>query len=171
MAKMNPLALGIYAATGKLIGKLPVKGTSEVALNVAREGIVLLKNDGVLPLKEKKIALFGAGSKDNAVCGTGSGYAFSPYTVSVYDGLIKQGYEITSSLWLNNYDKKKKEIEKNDKTLTFLDKRFSGITVYFDIEEIKQEELNEDKQSEEEIYVLKRNAGETNDRKADKGDY
>ena len=171
MAKMNPLALGIYAATGKLIGKLPVKGTSEVALNVAREGIVLLKNDGILPIKDKKLALFGAGSKDSAVCGTGSGYAFSPYTVSVYDGLIKQGYVITSSLWLNNYDKKKKEIEKNDKTLTFLDKRFSGITVYFDVEEIKQEELNEAKQSDAALYVIKRNAGETSDRKAVKGDY
>lgn len=171
MAKMNLLSVGAYALTGKLFGKLPVSGTEKVALKVAQEGIVLLKNNGVLPIKDKSIALFGAGSKDSVVCGTGSGYAFSPYTVSIYDGLIKAGYEISSNLWLNNYDKKRKLIEKNDKELSFLDKRFSGKSTYFEVDVINDEELNEAKKSKIALYVIKRNAGESSDRKAEKGDY
>ena len=171
MARMNVLQLGVYAATGKLLGKLPVKGNVEVALRAAEEGIVLLKNDGVLPLKPQSVALFGAGSRDTAVCGTGSGYAFSPYTVSVSDGLKKAGYQIVSDLWLNNYDKKKKEIEKKDKSLTFLDKRFSGRTAYFDVDVLTEEEIAGASAASVAFYVIKRNTGEGFDRKPEKGDY
>lgn len=34
----------------------------QLAREVAAEGMVLLKNEGVLPLQNKKIALFGAGA-------------------------------------------------------------------------------------------------------------
>lgn len=171
MAKMNLLQIGAYSLTGKLIGKLPIQGTTDVALKAAEEGIVLLKNNGILPLKKDKVALFGCGSKDTSVCGTGSGYAFSPYTMSVYDGLVDNGYEITSSLWLKNYDLHKKEIEKKDKSLSFLDKRFSGITPYFDVEVISDEELQDAKGADIAFYVIKRNTGEGFDRKPEKGDY
>ena len=42
---------------------------SELSLEVACEGIVLLENNGVLPLQCKKIALYGAGARhtQNAV--------------------------------------------------------------------------------------------------------
>lgn len=171
MAKMNPFQLGIYMASGKMIGKVPFSENPKVALEIAREGIVLLKNDGVLPLAAQNIALFGAGSKDTSLCGTGSGYSFSPYTVSIYEGLVKASYKITSDLWLNNYDKKKKEIEKNDKSLTFLDKRFSGRTAYFDVDVLKKEEIDTAFGSDVAFYLIKRNTGEGFDRKAEKGDY
>lgn len=35
----------------------------QLAREVAAEGMVLLKNEGVLPLQNKKIALFGAGAR------------------------------------------------------------------------------------------------------------
>ncbi|MCR5229318.1 MAG: glycoside hydrolase family 3 C-terminal domain-containing protein [Solobacterium sp.] len=171
MAKMNPLAVGTYMLTGKLIGKLPFRENSETALRIAQEGIVLLKNDGVLPLKTGKLALFGAGSTDTSVCGTGSGYAFSPYTVSVYQGLKDAGYEITSDLWIKNYGRYKKESEKKGKKLTVLDKRFSGMTPYFDVAEITEEEVRAASSAETAVYVIKRNTGEGFDRKAEKGDY
>lgn len=170
MAKMNPLQVGLYMATGKLLGKLPIKGTNEVALKIAQEGIVLLKNDGVLPIKEESLALFGAGSKDTTICGTGSGYAFSPYTVSIYDGLVKAGYDITSNFWLNNYDSFKKHY-KGDKKLSLLDVRFSGITPCFDVKVLTQEEIDEAKSSDIALYVIKRNTGENFDRTATAGDY
>ena len=91
--------------------------------------------------------------------------------MSIYDGLIDAGYEITSKLWLDNYDKYKKEIEKKDKKLTFIDKRFSGVTPYFDVNEISQEELDSAISSTIACYVIKRNTGEGFDRKAEKGDY
>ena len=171
MAKMNPLQLGFYAATGKLVGKLPIPENAEIARKAASEGIVLLENDGILPIAPVRAALYGAGSMDTAFCGTGSGYAFSPYTVSVYQGLRDAGFEITTSLWLQNYEKKRKEAAKNDKKLTFLDKRFSGITPYFDVDLITKEELEAAMGSDVAFYVIKRNAGETADREAVKGDY
>lgn len=171
MAKMNLLTVGVYAATGKLLGSLPVKENAEVARKIAEEGIVLLKNDGILPMDPCNVALYGAGSRDTAVCGTGSGYAFSPYTVSVYDGLVNAGFKVTSDLWLNNYEKKGKEAAKNDKSLGFLDIRFSGRSVYFDVDVLKKEEIDSAYGSDVAFYVIKRNTGEGFDRKPEKGDY
>lgn len=57
------------------------------ARTIAADGIVLLKNkNGVLPLQEKKVALYGAGASETIVCGTGSGYVMAPHTVSVREG-------------------------------------------------------------------------------------
>ena len=171
MAKMNLLQVGAYALTGKMIGKLPITENADVALKAAEEGIVLLKNEGVLPLKEDKAGLFGCGSSDTAVCGTGSGYAFSPYTYTVEKGLREEGFTITSDLWLKDYEAYRKQEEKKDKKLSFLDKRFSGMTPYFDVPLINEEELSAAATCENAIYVIKRNAGETYDRTATKGDY
>jgi beta-glucosidase len=49
---------------------------NELALETARQGIVLLKNDGVLPLeagKELKIAVIGGHAQEGVISGTGSG--------------------------------------------------------------------------------------------------
>lgn len=45
----------------------------KLAYKAAVEGIVLLENDGSLPLKAGKIALYGAGAKKTIKGGTGSG--------------------------------------------------------------------------------------------------
>ena len=45
----------------------------ELAREAAREGIVLLKNEGMLPLKCKKLALYGSGARQTVAGGTGSG--------------------------------------------------------------------------------------------------
>lgn len=168
---MNVFQIGAYALTGRLFGKLPVKESAIIARKAAEEGIVLLKNNGVLPLLEKDVALFGSGSTDTSVCGTGSGYAFSPYTISVAAGLLKVGLNVTSSLWMEHYHAKKQKVEKNDKSLSFLDKRFSGITPYFEVDVITAEEIESAKKSEVAIYVIRRNTGEGYDRTATKGDY
>ena len=104
---MNIFRLGKYMLTGKSTGKLPIDGCSDVSLRAAEEGIVLLKNDGVLPLKQNGVALFGCGASDTTVCGTGSGYAFAPYNVTIEEGLRKEGLTICSELWLKNYEKYK----------------------------------------------------------------
>lgn len=79
---------GYYILTGKQIGTLPFPETAKTAREVAAEGMVLLRNDGILPFQGKKLALFGAGASDTIACGTGSGYAFSPYRISVLQGLL-----------------------------------------------------------------------------------
>ena len=49
-----------------------------VARKAAADGIVLLKNDGVLPMeKGSKVALFGSGAGQTIKGGTGSGVLYS----------------------------------------------------------------------------------------------
>ncbi|MGX9394138.1 beta-glucosidase (plasmid) [Nitrobacteraceae bacterium UC4446_H13] len=64
---------------------------NEIALEIARQGIVLLKNDGVLPLatgRPLKIAVIGGHAQEGIIAGTGSG-AVNP--VGGYAGVIKIG--------------------------------------------------------------------------------
>lgn len=164
------LGPAVYMATGKLIGSLPISRTAQIARQVAAEGMVLLKNDGTLPLKTKKVALFGAGAEDTAVCGTGSGFAFSPYIVNVRQGLENAGLEITSSQWLKNYQAIKKQGEKKNK-ISLMDKRFSGIRCLAEEQAITPNDLEQSKAADTAIYVIRRNTGENFDRKPEKGDY
>ncbi|BDD01186.1 glycoside hydrolase family 3 protein [Persicobacter psychrovividus] len=63
------------------------KAHQEVALNIAKEGIVLLKNDGILPLKKnkyKQIAVLGPNAKEAVLGGYTIGDAKG---ISILDGL------------------------------------------------------------------------------------
>lgn len=60
-----------------------------VALELARQGAVLLKNEGqLLPVKKGKILVMGPNS-DRVPTGGGSGFVHPYSTVSLYEGLIK----------------------------------------------------------------------------------
>ena len=63
---------------------------------VAREGIVLLKNQGeTLPLMGKRsVALLGVASYDTQPGGSGSGYVYRKYKVTIADGLENAGYAL-----------------------------------------------------------------------------
>lgn len=167
---MNIFGPAIYMATGKLPGRLPVPDGARIAYELAANGMVLLKNDGVLPMKPGKIALFGGGAEYTSFCGTGSGFAFSPYTVSVRQGLERAGFEITSGKWLKKYSALQKQAEKTAK-LTMLEKRFSGIQPAAPDPVITEDELSASSRANTAVYVLRRNTCENFDRKAEKGDY
>ena len=63
-----------------------------VSRRAAREGMVLLENDGTLPLKRgAKLALFGIGARHTIKGGTGSGDVNSRDTLSVDAGLRAAG--------------------------------------------------------------------------------
>ena len=75
-----------------------------VARKAAADGIVLLKNDGVLPLeKGSKVALFGSGAGQTIKGGTGSGDVNEREVVSIYQGLVNAGFEVTSSSWVEDF--------------------------------------------------------------------
>ena len=61
---------------------------------IAEEGIVLLKNEGALPLgeQEKKVTVFGKNSVDLVYGGTGSGDAAKKDSKTVYDSLEAAGF-------------------------------------------------------------------------------
>ncbi len=76
--------------------------TAEVALDVARGGIVLLKNEaGLLPLevgKIKKLAVLGQHAHPAVIGGGGSSYTPPNHTISVLDGLkqvVGDGVQVT----------------------------------------------------------------------------
>lgn len=65
--------------------------SAQIALNVAREGIVLLKNDAAfLPLKldqQKSLVVLGANADPGVPAGGGSSYTTPLHTVSLVEGL------------------------------------------------------------------------------------
>src|SRR3954468_829164 len=69
----------IYAVGVDAWDDLPPAPDRDVALETARQGIVLLKNDGVLPLAEPaRIAVIGGYAQFGVVTGTGSSAVIPP---------------------------------------------------------------------------------------------
>ena len=155
--------------TGK-VGNLPFPENAPLVRDVAAEGMVLLENDGVLPLKNKKVALYGVGAFDTYTCGTGSGYVSGPYSVSIYDGFKNAGFEITTEAWLkeqvNNYAQEKK----NHKA-SFIEKIWGGEAIKSKEPELTDSDLSVASGSDTAVYVIHRNTGENFDRKEEKGDW
>ena len=83
------------------------KAHAAITRQSATEGIVLLKNNGVLPWKDgaiKTVSLFGENSYDFLSGGTGSGCVHPPYVVDMLEGLKNAG--ISSSPTLTNIYRK-----------------------------------------------------------------
>ena len=72
-----------------------------LARRAAAEGIVLLKNDGVLPLQTRKIALYGPGSRMTVKGGSGSGDVHERHSVTIEEGLKNAGFEFPTIRWMD----------------------------------------------------------------------
>ena len=96
----------LFATTNPDISKREERNMNR-ARKVASQGMVLLENNGVLPLKKevKSIALFGNGARRTIKGGTGSGDVNSRFVVTVEQGLEDAGFTITTKGWMDAYDK------------------------------------------------------------------
>lgn len=155
----------------------------ELSRVAAREGFVLLKNDNkALPLKNKKIALYGMGARLTVKGGLGSGSVEERYSVNIEDGLKNAGFEITTEKWLDDYDSVYSStyqeyhdmVEDKVKDLVnpmeIIPIAHSYVYRYPSGRLVTKEDI-ENSNTDTAIYVLMRQAGECNDRKLEKGDY
>ena len=99
---------------------------AKVTRQSSTEGMVLLKNNGVLPIRDlKTVALFGVNSYDFLSGGLGSGCVNVPYVVDMVQGLKNIGVKTTPLLTeiYQNYVKYAKAKLKADKNpmMWFLD--------------------------------------------------
>ena len=77
-----------------------------LARQAAAEGIVLLKNDNVLPLAARKVALYGPGSRMTVKGGSGSGDVRERHSVTIEEGLKKAGFTFPTTLWMDRFQAK-----------------------------------------------------------------
>lgn len=153
----------------------------ELSRKLAGECVVLLKNEGVLPLERKgKIALFGNGARKTIKGGTGSGDVNSRTVINIEQGLTEAGFEITTSGWLDRYDSRWEAVTADHREQIMREAKEKGvppIVMEFDDPlkgiapvEITQEDIRMS-QTDTAVYVIARNSGEGADRFCEKGDY
>ena len=149
-----------------------LEGHGKLVRKAAAEGIVLLENNGVLPLKGvKKVALYGVGSYDFIAGGTGSGNVNKKYVRNVAEGLKVNGFEVDQDIrdWYESYIPFAKKTAKNNKegqTAVLL-----GEDVIPEMA-VSRDFINKKVNATDiAILTISRNAGEGGDRKAKDGDW
>lgn len=154
-----------------------------LARRIAAEGIVLLKNDEVLPLSNKKIAIYGPGSRMTVKGGSGSGDVQERHSVTIEEGLLNAGFVFPTTLWMDHFKDKydadvaawRVDVEEKIKgfspiqTMKMFDVIHENPMPYPACTPVLEDELTD--QTDTAIYVLSRQAGEGRDRRVEKGDY
>ena len=154
-----------------------------LARQAAAEGIVLLKNDNVLPLTTRSVALYGPGSRMTVKGGSGSGDVRERHSVTIEEGLKNAGFTFPSALWMDRFKEKydadvsawrngvEEQIKKYNPIQTMQMFLFIGEhpMPYPACTPIQEDELIDE--TDTAIYVLSRQAGEGKDRRVEKGDY
>jgi len=151
----------------------------QVAYEAACECMVLLKNDGCLPFSSHKIALYGAGATKTIKGGTGSGEVNERHSVTIAEGMIDRGIELTTKKWLTAYEDfyiqaQKAEMEERKKRINLLKPNTFMELIACNFRApagpaITQADV-EESHTDHCVYVVSRQAGEGGDRKAEKGD-
>ena len=155
------------------------KDNLKIAYQAACEGIVLLKNEGALPLITKKVALYGSGVTRTIKGGTGSGEVNERHSVTILEGMQDRGFTVTSRKWLEDFESSMEPArqayrEEKRKRLNIFKPR-SVMDMLFENfrtpagRSITPEDVQHSN-TDSCIYVVSRQAGEGGDRKAEKGD-
>lgn len=171
----------LYARSSQEISEREIRNM-ERSRRIAGQGMVLLKNDGVLPLKGevKKIALFGNGARRTVKGGTGSGDVNSRFVINIEQGLEEGGYQITTKQWMNRYDQIIEEAREQYFQGIRDSMKVNGQAAIMELFTDPFREPSvipvsdadvETTKADVAIYVISRNSGEGKDRKPVPGDY
>ena len=156
----------------KYSNKPDLAGHAKLVRSATPEGLVLLENNGVLPLKDvKKVALYGVGSYDFIAGGTGSGNVNKAYVRNVADGLRVNGFEVNGNIenWYKQYIALKKTEAANNSAGGLM--AMLGDAVIPEMEVSRSYFQKMEKATDIAIFTISRNAGEGGDRKATDGDW
>jgi len=157
----------------KYSNKPNLKAHAKLVHEATAEGMVLLENNGVLPLQNvKKVALYGTGSYDFIAGGTGSGNVNKAYVRNVAEGLKANGFDVDADIqtWYEQYIAYSKTKLRNNAA-------DNGLGILLGDPVVPEMEISRafiaKKQPVTDIAVLtiSRNAGEGDDRKAADGDW
>lgn len=169
-----------YASTSPEIEQREIDHAA-LSRELAGECMVLLENDGALPLTEcKKIALYGSGVRNTVKGGTGSGDVNTRENINIEEGFEHAGFQVTSKGWLDRQDalieKSKKEYARwAEKTAE--ERGINTFVVQFDTPykepapALISEQDCRDSDTDCAVYVISRNSGEGADRYCKEGDY
>ena len=148
----------------KYSNKPDLKAHAAVAREAAGEAMVLLRNEGALPLKgNEKVALYGVSALDFVAGGTGSGDVNKAYVVNMEDAMKNAGFTLDKGL--SDYYKAFISYDKAQQALAgavnnwFSRRKLAEIAIPSNAIE------NEAKANDVAVIVLGRNAGEGADRR------
>ena len=149
---------------------------------LAPQGMVLLENNGALPLTGKpgKIALYGNGARRTIKGGTGSGDVNSRETVNIEQGLEDAGFSILTKDWIDRdcqsfHEAEAAYFEKirqafSEKGLGAFADLFENPFIAPPIIPVEEQDLFPD-ETETAVFVISRNSGEGKDRNTLPGEY
>ncbi len=153
---------------------------SAIARMAAAQGMVLLENDGTLPLADNAcVALYGGGARYTIKGGTGSGSVNSRKPTDIDTGLRRAGLRIMTDDWLDEYDRLYRAAREQ------WEKDIYAMSVPGDFNSLYRAHASNPlpmpagplvtdgnkADTDTAIYVISRVSGEGADRKAAKGDY
>lgn len=150
---------------------------ARVSYEAALEGIVLLENDGTLPIVPGKVALYGAGAGMTIKGGTGSGEVNERHAVSILEGMEAAGFTVTTKSWIERYEEEYRRGEEEyaaefRRRMLKLDVvNMMGTPYQYPFgDPVTIEDINES-DTDTCIYVIARQAGESADRKLKNFEY
>ena len=167
LAVLLTVSLGSGALAASLSPDVSEREIQNAAVSqyIATQGMVLLENDGALPIaKSGPIALFGGGAVETIKGGTGSGDVYQRDYVTVWEGFENAGYEIVTEDYLNAYEAAYIEAQNGASG-----GMFSAAVQPDDIDVTPY--LGAADKADTALYVIARNSGEGADRSAVKLDY
>lgn len=170
----------IYAAKDPGITRREIDHLA-LSRTMAGECMVLLENDGTLPLRSLgNLALYGSGARRTIRGGTGSGEVNTRSSVSIEQGLENAGFTITTKAWLDRQDAAYAQGEQDYRNWIPTYAKEEGISEQHAMfthplpiaapAAITEKDIA-DSETNTAVYVISRISGEGSDRRCKRGDY